>query len=255
MKLRLFAPLLTLILAIALVVLAFRQAPPAPRETLEDSFVPRTEAVQWMSLGHRSTAASLFWINGLISYGESFFTGKSYRWITHLADASTRLDTLFKTPYTFVAAITPIAQKDTADFPVLRRGLAKYPGDWQLAVSFALRLSEGPTKEYAEAARLMERFAQDTTVPLYIKTIHKSFALHTQTTEIALAAIIDDCLNPKYKGYRSSLIAKAARALGRNPGIPEQVAPVRQIMNALFSGQGSPEATYHQLLLLRLQNP
>lgn len=253
MRLNALKPLLFLLPALALIMLAYRQAPEAPKVLDEESFIPRTEAVQWMSLGHRSTAASLLWINGLITYGDALLTGKSFRWITHLADASTRLDTLFKTPYTFVAAITPIAQKDTSDFPVLRRGIAKYPQDWQLAVSFCLRLSEGPTQDYAEAARIMKHFVNDTTVPVHVRTLHQSFYLHTQTTEIALSTIIDDCLNPRYSGYRSSLVAKAARALGREPR-SDEVKPVWAVMDPLFKGHLEAGEAFARLMALKKMN-
>ena len=245
-------PLFFLLPALLLVVIAYRQAPEAPEVLDEESFLPRTEAVQWMALGHRSTAASLLWINGLVAYGEGLLTGKDFRWITHLADASTRLDSLFKTPYTFVAAITPTSESDTSDYAVLRRGIAKYPEDWQMAVSFALRLAEGPGKDYKQAAQVMEVFAKDTTVLPHIRTLHESFALRTQTTEIALMSILSDCTDPRYIGYRSSLVAKAARALGRDPRSSE-VGPVWAILDPLMKGELSPDLALLRLLALKKQ--
>lgn len=249
-SLRSLQPLLILALAIGLIAMAFRQAPDAPKVLDEDSFIPRTEAVRYMALGHNSTAASLLWINGLISYGEGIMTGKSFRWITHLADASTRLDSLFKTPYTFIAAITPLDEKDTSDFPVLRRGIEKYPEDWQMALSFALRLSEGPSKDHAQAGRVMERYAHDTSIPPYAQQIYKSFYLRTQTTEIALTTIINDCLNPKYNAFIGSLYIKAIRVLN----IKEQTHESRivwSLLENLARGDANPEKTYSRLLAMK----
>jgi len=251
--LRTLQPIVILALALGLIAIAFRQAPEAPKVLDEENFIPRTEAVRYMALGHNSTAASLLWINGLISYGEGLMTGKSFRWITHLADASTRLDSLFKTPYTFVAAITPLDEKDTSDFPVLRRGIEKYPEDWQLAISLALRLAEGPIRDQSQAAKIMQAFSNDTTVPPYVRSLHQSFYLNTQTTDIALTAIISDCLNPQYKEFRSSLVAKAARAVGIKARWPA-TKPVYEIIIPLMNGQLTPEAAFQRLRALK-KNP
>lgn len=252
MRIRSFIPALFLVAALVLVALSYRNAPEAPMVDESSTYIPRTEAVQWMSLGHNSTAASLLWINGLVAYGESLFTGKTFRWVTHLADASTRLDSLFKTPYQFVGAVTPISEKDTSDIPVLRRGVAQYPHDWQLALMLSLRLAEGPDKDFRQAAEIMEVFASDTSVPPHIRTLHQSFYLQTQTTEIALAMIIDDCLNPNYAGYRSSLLVKAAKVLGRTPNVPAEVAPVWAVLQPLIDHQLEPSQAFIQLKSLRL---
>ncbi len=99
----------------------------------------------------------------------------------------------------------------------------------------------------------MEVYAGDTTSPPHVRTIYKSFYLHSQTTEIALATIIDDCLNPQYTGYRSSLVVKAARALGRNPEIRAgEVQPVWKIMEPLMQGRLSPEIAFKRLMALQL---
>jgi len=247
MRLRLFHPLTLFVTALALTALAFRSAPQAPSVLDETSFLPRTEAVQWMSLGHRSTAASLFWINGILAYGESFFTGQEYRWITHLADASTRLDTLFKTPYTFVAAITPVSQEDTSDFIVLRRGIAQYPRDWQLAVSFALRLAEGPIHDNLQASRIMKRFANDTTVLPYVRNIHRTLEIRGQSTPLALAMILDDCQDPRYTIFSGALGKKTARLL-KLEGAQAQQA--EQIVQKVVDKKLDALAAHAQLMAL-----
>lgn len=250
MRIRSFIPALFLVAALVLVALSYRNAPEAPMVDESSSYIPRTEAVQWMSLGHNSTAASLLWINGLVAYGESLFTGKTFRWVTHLADASTRLDSLFKTPYYFVSAITPIDEKDTSDFPVLRRGIEKYPDDWQLALSLAMRLAEGPSKNYVEAGTIMERFAADTSVPLYIRTIHKTFSLQADNADVALMIIVNDATNPRYNAYVPGLFLKACRALRLKETAPERNV-VWQTMFQLAQGQLEPQAAYTRLRTLQ----
>ena len=201
-----------------------------------------------MALGHRSTVASLFWIQGLVSYGEGLLTGRNFQWVTHLADASTRLDSLFKTPYTFVAAVTPISEADTSDFPVLRRGIAKYPQDWQMALSFSLRLAEGPTHDYQQAARIMEHFAHDTTVLPHVRTLHRSFYLRTQTTEMALMMLIDDYLNPQFKMFQKGLVMKTIRMLGKNAEYPGVKEWVQKMFFDLSNDSTTPENVFNELL-------
>lgn len=245
-------PIVILALALGLIAVAFRQAPEAPKVLDEENFIPRTEAVRYMALGHNSTAASLLWINGLISYGEGLMTGKSFRWITHLADASTRLDSLFKTPYQFIAAVTPSSELDTSDFPLMRRGVQKVHEDWQMALSFALRLSRGPTHDHLQAARIMRRYANDSTVPPYVRMIHKTFEFNMHTSEIALEMIVNDAINPDYVTFRNSLMVKAARTLNIDPHAPEAQA-VWLVMNDLFARKIRPEIAHERLRALQKQ--
>lgn len=250
MRIRSFIPALFLLAALVMVALSYRNAPEAPVVDESSSYIPRTEAVQWMSLGHNSTAASLLWINGLVAYGESLFTGKTFRWVTHLADASTRLDSLFKTPYYFVSAITPIDEKDTSDFPVLRRGIKKYPEDWQLALSLAMRLAEGPSRDYNHASKLMLPFSKSDNVPPYVRSIHELFALKSKPTMIALQMAIGYATNPAYSQFREGLAIKTCRVLNIKQTDPRW-NKVKLIFSLLHANKIAPDEAYDSLIALQ----
>jgi hypothetical protein len=191
----------------------FFKSPNLPEIKEANAFVPRAEAVKWMSLGYNSAAASLFWIGGIIAYSETMFDGKTFKWLSHVADASTRLDSLFKTPYTFVVAITANNEPDTTDYALLRRGVETFPDDWRLAVSSAFRFANGPGKDYAYAARIMKPFENDTAAPEHIRRTARTFELRAMPLEVAITQILDDYLNPDYKAFQRGLAIKAARVL------------------------------------------
>jgi len=199
--------------ALSFAFLGFAKSPNLPEIKEANAFVPRAEAVKWMSLGYNSAAASLFWIGGIIAYSETMFDGKTFKWLSHVADASTRLDSLFKTPYTFVVAITANNEPDTTDYALLRRGVETFPDDWRLAVSSAFRFANGPGKDYAYAARIMKPFENDTAAPEHIRRTARTFELRAMPLEVAITQILDDYLNPDYKAFQRGLAIKAARVL------------------------------------------
>jgi len=201
------------IAALFISYLGFVKSPDLPEIKEASAFVPRTEAAKWMSMGYNSAAASLFWISGIIAYSETMFDGKTFKWLAHLADASTRLDSLFKTPYTFVNAITANSEPDTTDYVLLRRGIKAFPDDWRLAVSSAFRFADGPGKNYAYAAKIMKPFENDTTAPEHIRRIARTFELKAMPLNVAITQIMDDYLNPDYKSFQRGLAIKTARVL------------------------------------------
>lgn len=233
----------TIAIALALAVSSFVKSPPLPEIKEAGAFVPRAETVKWMSLGHNSTAASLFWISGIIAYSETMFDGKTFKWLSHLADASTRLDSLFKTPYTFVVAITASNEQDTIDYSLLRRGVKTYPDDWRLAVSTAFRFANGPGKDYAYAAEIMKPFENDTTAPPHIRRTHRTFQLRAMPLDVAIAHIIDDSLNPDYKAFQRGLAIKAARVLNST-----EIDEIESILNDMSKQKIEPQTAFTQLM-------
>jgi len=235
------------IMALLIATLGFYKSPPLPEIKEADAFVPRTEAVKWMSLGYNSAAASLFWISGILAYSETMFDGKTFKWLSHLADASTRLDSLFKTPYTFVAAITANSDPDTADYAVLRRGVEAFPDDWRLAVSAAFRFANGPSKDFAYAATIMKPFENDTVAPPHIRNIARTFELKSMPLEIAIAQILDDCLNPDYKAFQRGLAVKAARVLDS-----KEIDEIDEILGDAAKQKIHPIAAFEALMKMRV---
>jgi hypothetical protein len=247
MKIIFFAALI----ALALSVLGFAKSPDLPEIKEASAFVPRTEAAKWMSMGYNSATASLFWIGGIIAYSETMFDGKTFKWLSHLADASTRLDSLFKTPYTFVSAITANSEPDTTDYVLLRRGIKAFPDDWRLAVSSAFRFADGPGKNYAYAAEIMKPFENDTTAPEHIRRTARTFELKAMPLNIAITQIMDDYLNPDYKAFQRGLAIKAARVLNNGAEIDK----IESILNALAKQKIEPQNAFETLMSLNLTLP
>jgi len=247
MKIVFFAALI----ALALSILGFAKSPDLPEIKEAGAFVPRTEAAKWMSLGYNSAAASLFWIGGIIAYSETMFDGKTFKWLSHLADASTRLDSLFKTPYTFVNAITANNEPDTSDYVLLRRGIEAFPDDWRLTVSSALRFANGPSQNYAYAAKIMKPFENDTTAPEYIRGIARTFELKSMPIDLALTQIMDDYFNPDYRNFQRGLAIKAARVLNN----AEEIDKIESILNDMAKQKISPQHAFAALMNLNLTLP
>ena len=234
---------LAAVVALTLAISGFAKSPDLPEIKEAGAFVPRAETVKWMSLGYNSAAASLFWISGIIAYSETMFDGKTFKWLSHLADASTRLDSLFKTPYTFVAAITANNEPDTTDYVLLRRGVKTYPDDWRLAVSAAFRFANGPGNDYAYATEIMKPFENDTTVPQHIRGIARTFELRSMPLDVAIAQIIDDFLDPDYKAFQRGLAIKAARVL--NSG---KIDEIESILSEMAKQKIEPQTAFIQLM-------
>ena len=239
--------LLAAAVALALAFFGFYKSPNLPEIKEAGAFVPRTEAAKWMSLGYNSAAASLFWIGGIIAYSETMFDGKTFKWLSHLADASTRLDSLFKTPYTFVVAITANNEPDTADYILLRRGMEAFPDDWRLAVSSAFRFANGPGKDYAYAARTMKPFESDTSAPEHIRRMSRTFELRSMPLDIAIAHILDDCLNPDYKSFQRGLAIKAARVLNSL-----EIDRIESILNNAAKQKIEPQEAFAELMRMNV---
>ncbi|MDR1812054.1 MAG: hypothetical protein LBQ87_04445 [Candidatus Fibromonas sp.] len=233
--------------AITLAFFGFYKSPNLPEIKEAGAFVPRTEAAKWMSLGYNSAAASLFWIGGIIAYSETMFDGKTFKWLSHLADASTRLDSLFKTPYTFVVAITANNEPDTADYILLRRGMEAFPDDWRLAVSSAFRFANGPGKDYAYAAKIMKPFESDTSAPEHIRRMSRTFELRSMPLDIAIAHILDDCLNPDYKAFQRGLAIKAARVLNSL-----EIDRIESILNNAAKQKIEPQEAFAELMRMNV---
>ncbi|GHV16277.1 hypothetical protein AGMMS49938_16140 [Fibrobacterales bacterium] len=235
--------------ALIFAVLGFRNSGDLPEVKEAGAFVPKTESVKWLSLGYNSAAASLLWVDGIIAYSESVVDGKIFGWLANLADASTRLDSLFKTPYTFMSAIVASNDPDTADYPVLRRGIEAFPDDWRLAVSVALRFANGPDKNFAFAADIMRKYAGDTTAPPHLRSIYRTFELQSMPLEISIAQILDDALNPDYKSFHRSLAIKILRVLKLNN---DKLDEIDKILEAVSKGKIESQVAYREIMGMRV---
>lgn len=247
-----------IVVAVALVAVAFRMAKPLPSTNFDESFLPKASSVRYVAAGHDASVAGLFWIKGLTELGESFLTGKEYAYLGHVANLCTELDSLFNTPYYFVGGITPVDAQDTSDFVVLRRASKVYPENWRYSLYYAMRLARGPHPNKTEAANVMRRYfdSPDTTIPPHIRTIYRSFELDTMQTEMALESVLNDMMQPCFKKFREGFYSKVLRLLGYkgmvgDPEKNETYQRVKFLMNAMVEGKMHPGLVYRELLAMK----
>ena len=255
--------LVPIILAVAVIALAFNLAKPLPSTNLDESFLPKASSVKYIAAGHDASAAGLFWIKGLTELGESYLTGKEYAYLSHVANLCTELDSLFFTPYYFVGSITPTDTRDTTDFVVMRRAVRLFPEEWRLAVGFALRLSKGPYPDKKAAADVMRPYFDypDTTIPEHIRMLYRSFELDQEQTETAVEMILNDVMQPRFKPFRTSYYNKTFRALGYR-GLGSTTGKdstifndVKNTIDAFADGKIPPRYAYAHLLSLKKVEP
>ena len=251
--------LVPIVLAVALIAVAFNFAKPLPDKFTEDSFLPKASSVKYLAAGNDASFAGLLWIKGLTSLGESFLSGKEYNHLSHVANLCTELDSLFFTPYYFVGSITPIDSQDTTDFIVMRRALKNFPDQWRLAVGFSLRLSKGPNPNPRAAADVMRPYfdSPDTTIPQHIRLMYRTFELDAEQTETALEMIMNDVMQPRFKKFRESFYNKTYRVLGYR-GIAAKTGAdstkyndVKATIDAFADGKVSPRYAFAHLLSLK----
>lgn len=247
-----------IIFAVALVAAAFHFAKPLPSTNFDESFLPKASSVRYVAAGHDAAVAGLFWIKGLTELGESYLSGKEYGYLGHVADLSTSLDSLFYTPYYFVGGVTPVNATDTSDFAVLRRASRVYPEKWRLSLYYALRLARGPYPDRKAAADVMRKYfdSPDTTIPDHIRTIYRSFELDGVQTEVALEMVLNDVLQPQFKGFRTGFYAKILKLLGykgliSNYDEDENYQKVKALVDGMADGKIHPAVVYHQLLQMK----
>lgn len=247
-----------LVFAIAVIAAAFHFAKPLPSTNFDESFLPKASSVRYVAAGHDAAVAGLFWIKGLTELGESYLYGKEYGYLGHVAELSTSLDSLFFTPYYFVGGVTPVDAPDTSDFSVLRRASRVYPENWRLSLYYALRLARGPYPNKTEAANVMRKYfdSPDTTIPDHVRTIYRSFELDTMQTEMALETILNDVMQPQYKGFRTSFYSKVRRLLGykgllNNDGEDEIYQKIKTLIDGMAEGKIHPGVVYNQLLQMK----
>lgn len=250
--------LAVLVFAIAVVAAAFHFAKPLPDTNFDESFLPKASSVRYVAAGHDASVAGLFWIKGLTELGESYLTGREYAYLGHVANLCTELDSLFYTPYYFVGGVTPVDAKDTSDFAVLRRASQVYPEKWRLSLYYALRLARGPYPNKKAAADVMRPYfdSPDTTIPEHIRTMYRSFELDTMQTEMALEAVLNDVMQPRFKTFRKGFYTKILRLLGHKGMIAdyekdENYVKVRTLVDGMADGKIHPAIVYNQLLAMQ----
>lgn len=254
--------LVTLILSVLVIAVAFYFAKPLPNTQFDESFMPKANYVRYIAAGNNSTVAGLFWIKALTNLGESYFTGTEFAYLGHIADLCTELDSLFYTPYYVVGGISAMDSPDTSDFKVFRRGIRIFPEDWRLALYYALRLANGPHPDKKAAADVMRPYfdSPDSTIPPHIRTIYRTFELDTMQMEMAVASIIEDAMQPRYKAFIESLSNKMFRILGlRALPSKEEMDRVKEIIKDIIQkvadGNLHPQQAFGLCMSMKYKPP
>ena len=254
--------LVTLILSVLVIAVAFYFAKPLPNTQFDESFMPKANYVRYIAAGNNSTVAGLFWIKALTNLGESYFTGTEFAYLGHIADLCTELDSLFYTPYYVVGGISAMDSPDTSDFKVFRRGIRIFPEDWRLALYYALRLANGPYPNKKAAADVMRPYfdSPDTTIPPHVRTIYRTFELDTMQMEMAVASIIEDAMQPRYKAFIESLSNKMFRILGlRALPSKEEMDRVKEIIKDIIQkvadGNLHPQQAFGLCMSMKYKPP
>lgn len=254
--------LVTLILSVLVIVVAFHFAKPLPNIQFDESFMPKANYVRYIAAGNNSSVAGLFWIKALTNLGESYLSGTEYAYLGHLADLCTDLDSLFYTPYYVVGGISAVDSPDTSDFKVFRRGHRVYPEDWRLALYFALRLAKGPYPDKKAAADVMRPYfdSPDPTIPVHIRTIYRSFELDTMQTEVAITTIIEDVMQPRYKPFLESFSSKMFNLLGYRAMQNEEERmrvkeTIKDIIAKVADGKLHPQYAYGLFVSMKYEPP
>ena len=177
----------------------------------EERFLPRSQYMNALSVGHKESMASLIWVSALTDYGGTLFGEPEFKWFSHYARLATELDSLLYMPYYFVSATAAV--KDSTTIKLLDHGLQVYPRDWRLGVYSAMYLSH-ICNDFDHAARVMERFQYSDTIPVYVRRIYRSLVLRQMPRLEALTLLFQDYLNPAQALFRSGIEKQMREVLG-----------------------------------------
>ena len=162
MKRSLAAVALFLSLAIATTghLLAARTRAKIPPED-DILFVPSSESLTFLSLGHRELLADLIYLRAVIFFGNATLVTKSFDGLVPMIESAIQLDPHWKTPYRWGGTatmynglpITPVGVLESNRF--LREGVARFPDDWEMPFMLGCNLLfEMHSTEAAEKAKL-----------------------------------------------------------------------------------------------------
>lgn len=109
-------------------------------QTYEDIYyLPPPEWLEVMSLGYRRALADLIWLRALIYFGDEFLNEGAVKHVYDYGESMLRLDPDFRRVYRWVGVAGVYTPKGSSAVfmqravDVLRRGVARFPDDGQLA--------------------------------------------------------------------------------------------------------------------------
>lgn len=174
------------------------------RAQQEFSYLPSTEQVRLLSLGHTETVASLMWVRGLIYFGSSLMNGNNSVWMEHLIDLITTADPKFKQAYHFAATAIQAKNLTKVGLKIQARGVQEFPNDWQLALYYAMNKID-KDGDYEAASKIMAPFKEAKDVPEHITRISETFKRKALPIEQALHMYLGEVIKQDNKDFRENL--------------------------------------------------
>jgi hypothetical protein len=210
------------------------------------NYLPNTEFVSIISMGHKTTLAGLLWIDAVVYFGGNLIEGKESVWMLHLIDLITTLDPKFKSGYEFVGTVIDNA-KDSLDIKLLQRGVDIFPDDWRLSLYYSLRIIEKDSN-YIQASEVMKRFEERGDVPEYVKHINRFFLAESNPLPIALTIYLSDYIAIEDAVLRKG-IEKRILLLNDKISLSEQ-QKIHELLEQLVNQSNDWQMIYKKLLII-----
>jgi hypothetical protein len=186
--------------------------------------LPTPAAARLLSLGHNELFADLAWIRTLVYYGDGLVQNHGMPDVEKLILLINRLDPWFRRPYywgahaTTYRTQTPRPEEFLASVAILRRAVARFPTDYEMAWLLGLRLffdikSDRPEEQARlreEGAMYIERAMRLPGAPPDLPVLAASLRTRLGQKERALRELREMILTTEDDNARATLEAKYA---------------------------------------------
>jgi tetratricopeptide (TPR) repeat protein len=137
-------------------------------EPYDLGFVPRAAAVRWLSLGHPTLAANLYWLRAVQYIGDPAGDRRGWGKLYPIVDLVTDLDPRHGYAYQVAANVLAGVGRVAESNRLLEKGARSNPGRYILPFHRAVNafLYQG---DYAEAGRWFERAAETPGAPPHLR--------------------------------------------------------------------------------------
>jgi hypothetical protein len=186
--------------------------------------MPAPAAARLLSLGHNELLADLTWIRTLVYYGDGLAQNHGMPDVEKLILLMNRLDPWFRRPYFWGAHATTYRRQEAtqeefrASADILRRAVARFPADYEMAWLLGLRLyfdlrSPDPQEQARlreEGAMYIERAMRLPGAPSDLPVLAATLRTRLGQKERALRELREMILTTEDERARETLEAKYA---------------------------------------------
>lgn len=105
---------------------------------IDEALIPSAPVIRGLALGHREWAADLYWISGLVYFGESSSLKSAQRYLESYARVTEEIDPDFRHAYLWGATVSIYSHRRISRASVersighLERGLVRFPHDSEM---------------------------------------------------------------------------------------------------------------------------